>query len=213
MSVDVTGDGVPGSVRPKVGARLRLTLSYALFLLLAGAGILLGVYLVLRYVPDFPLTTANPGEIVLVSPSQTDALSREEILRHLVTTSGYILLALALIGFVGGWFLAGWIRLARAPAVRQQSRSESASFITSMHGVFAACSHNVPARRTAYHADVCTRCCWSLGSVRRHGLSRPHRRDDRRLGGAVCSPTARERVIPSRSRVGSGLADRGRVSL
>lgn len=107
MSVDVAG--VLGPDRAKVGARLRLTLSYALFLLLAGAGILLGVYLVLRYVPDFPLTSANPGESVLVSPSQTDVPSREEILGHLVTTSGYIFLALALIGFVGGWFLAGWI--------------------------------------------------------------------------------------------------------
>ena len=45
-----------------MSARLRLTLSYAGFLLLAGAAVLAGVYVVLRFVPNYPLTAANPRD-------------------------------------------------------------------------------------------------------------------------------------------------------
>lgn len=64
---------------------------------------LVGTYIVVRYVPDYPLTAANPRD------SGTYVASRQEILTALVSVSGIILLALAVIGFTGGWILAGWI--------------------------------------------------------------------------------------------------------
>ena len=86
-----------------MSARLRLTLSYAGFLLLAGAATLLGVYLVLRYVPDYPLTAANPRD------QASPVASRQEILDAIVEASGFILAALAVLGLGGGWLLAGWV--------------------------------------------------------------------------------------------------------
>lgn len=91
----------PRPADPLVSARLRLALSYAGFLVAAGTVLLLGVYLVLRYVPDYPLTAANPSDAHLPTAS------RGEILAVLVRLSGVLLAALALIGVLGGWFLAG----------------------------------------------------------------------------------------------------------
>ncbi|GAB3618254.1 HAMP domain-containing sensor histidine kinase [Okibacterium endophyticum] len=87
----------------RLSARLRLALSYVVFLVVAGAATLFGVYLVLRYVPDYPLTASNPRD------SQTPVPSRQEILEALVSSSGYLLLTLGAVGGIGGWFLAGWI--------------------------------------------------------------------------------------------------------
>jgi two-component system sensor histidine kinase VanS len=97
---------VSGSPAPtiRVSARLRLALSYAVFLVAAGAVVLFGVYLVLRFIPDYPLTASNPrdngGSVVA---------TRDEILGALLGVSAVALLALAVVGVVGGWFLAGWI--------------------------------------------------------------------------------------------------------
>ncbi|MFJ6197395.1 sensor histidine kinase [Micromonospora sp. NPDC092111] len=79
-------------------------MSYAAFLVAAGFATLLGVYLVLRYVPDYPLTAANPADAGGVAVA-----SRGEILHQVVRVSGLLLAALALIGVTGGWFLAGWV--------------------------------------------------------------------------------------------------------
>ena len=87
----------------RVSARLRLALSYAVFLVAAGAVLLFGIYLVLRYVPNYPLTAANPREADVV------VATRSDILGAVVGVSGIALLALAVIGIVGGWLLAGWI--------------------------------------------------------------------------------------------------------
>jgi two-component system sensor histidine kinase VanS len=88
---------------PQVSARLRLTASYALFLVVAGSVLLVGIYLVLRYIPIYPLARADaPG----LSPNVT---TRSEILGTLVRVSGVILVALAIVGVGGGWILAGWI--------------------------------------------------------------------------------------------------------
>lgn len=86
-----------------MSARLRLTLSYAGFLVLAGGATLVGIYIVLRYVPNYPLTAANPRDL-----GQPIA-SRQEILDAVVRASGVILAALAVVGLAGGWLLAGWI--------------------------------------------------------------------------------------------------------
>ena len=45
-----------------MSARLRLTLSYAGFQLASGAVVAFAVYVVLRYVPNYPLTAANPRD-------------------------------------------------------------------------------------------------------------------------------------------------------
>lgn len=89
--------------RAGVSARLRLAVSYAAFLVAAGLVVLFGVYVVLRYIPNYPLTAANPGEAGDI------VLSRGAILNAVVGASGLILAALAVIGIAGGWVLAGWV--------------------------------------------------------------------------------------------------------
>ena len=91
-------------VAVRVSARLRLALNYAVFLVAAGAIVLVAVYVVLRYVPDYPLAPAIDGD----SPGLQIG-SRGDILRALLALSGLVLGVLAVIGVVGGWFLAGWI--------------------------------------------------------------------------------------------------------
>ena len=88
----------------RVSARLRLALGYAAFLVVAGAVLLFGIYLVLRYVPDYPLTAANPRD-----SGGTVVATRTEILGALVGVSGIALVGLAIIGMIGGWILAGWV--------------------------------------------------------------------------------------------------------
>lgn len=87
-----------------MSARLRLTLSYAGFLVVAGAAALFGVYVVLRYVPDYPLTAADPR-----ASGGAEVASRQQILEAVVGASAAILGALAVIGLAGGWLLAGRI--------------------------------------------------------------------------------------------------------
>lgn len=79
---------------------MRLTLTYALFTLAAGVCTLSVVYLIMRYVPNYPLTAANPRD-------KGPVASRQEILGTLLQASGAVLLVLALIGTVGSWFMAG----------------------------------------------------------------------------------------------------------
>ncbi len=86
-----------------VSARLRLTLGYAAFLVLSGMAVLAGVYIVVRYLPDYPLTTADP------SVTHVSIASRGEIVAALVDVTLWVLAALAVIGLSGGWLLAGWV--------------------------------------------------------------------------------------------------------
>ncbi|MFD0557046.1 two-component system sensor histidine kinase VanS [Stackebrandtia endophytica] len=83
-------------------ARLRLAVSYAAFLVAAGAMVMAAAYVVLRYVPNYPLMPANPNDPPPVA-------SRQDILEALLGVSAGILVTLAVVGMVGGWFLAGWI--------------------------------------------------------------------------------------------------------
>jgi two-component system sensor histidine kinase VanS len=85
---------------PGLSVRLKLTLSYAGFLMLAGA-LLLAVVLVflLRYVPDGPIRA--PGHLVLTGPDRSD-------LWHAFAPKAAAALAFLLVfGLVGGWLLAG----------------------------------------------------------------------------------------------------------
>jgi two-component system, OmpR family, sensor histidine kinase VanS len=80
---------------PGLSVRLKLTLSYAGFLMLAGAVLLTAGY--------FSLSRgAHPGVIFLVS-------SHTDLLRAFAPTAALVMGFLLVFGLVGGWFLAGRI--------------------------------------------------------------------------------------------------------
>ena len=82
---------------PGPSVRLKLTLSYAGFLMVAGALLLAVVWLfLLRYVPPEAAATVNgftPG--------------RDDLVRAFVPAAAWAMLFLLVFGLVGGWFLAG----------------------------------------------------------------------------------------------------------
>ncbi|MFI2708136.1 sensor histidine kinase, partial [Nocardioides sp. CER28] len=82
---------------PGLSVRLKLTLSYAGFLMIAGALLLAVVWVfLLRYVPDGVLVTRGPA-----SPNRTD-------LQRAFTPRAVQAMAFLLVfGLVGGWILAG----------------------------------------------------------------------------------------------------------
>ena len=79
---------------------MKLTLSYALFLVIAGALMLGVIYLGMRYIPNYPLTSSNPHD-------RPYAPARFQILDALLRISRYALLSLAVVGLTGGWLIAG----------------------------------------------------------------------------------------------------------
>jgi two-component system, OmpR family, sensor histidine kinase VanS len=85
--------------RPGLSARLKLTISYAGFLLVAGALLLAVVWVfLLRYVPDRPI--AAPGFIPF-TPNRTD------LVRAFAPRAATALAFLLVFGLLGGWILAG----------------------------------------------------------------------------------------------------------
>ncbi|MFF8714856.1 sensor histidine kinase [Streptomyces sp. NPDC015184] len=93
--------GVPAPAkRPRrLTARMKLTLTYALFVVASGMFSLVLVYLAMRFVPNYPLGEVNP---------QAEAVAtRPDILQALAKASGAALLFLALIGLGAGWLIAG----------------------------------------------------------------------------------------------------------
>lgn len=82
---------------PGLSVRFKLTLSYAGFLMLAGALLLAVVWLyLLRYVPPEAIDTIGgfvPG--------------RDDLVRAFVPPAAWAMLALLVFGLVGGWILAG----------------------------------------------------------------------------------------------------------
>jgi two-component system sensor histidine kinase VanS len=82
-------------------ARLRLTLSYVAFLLAAGLAMSVIVYAVMRFVPNYPLTAANPSDAHLF------IASRGQILDSLIQACAVAMGVLAVVGTVGGWLVAG----------------------------------------------------------------------------------------------------------
>jgi len=90
--------------QPGLSARLKLTLSYAGFLTLAGILLLAAVWVfLLRYVPD-RATLIVPDRATLghgVFPV------RSELLRVFAPRAAAVLAVLLVVGLVGGWLLAG----------------------------------------------------------------------------------------------------------
>ena len=85
--------------RPGLSVRLKLTLSYAAFLMLAGAVLLAAVWLfLLRYVPESALiSTPIPGPFPV----------RSVLLHAFAPRAAEALAGLLAVGLLGGWLLAG----------------------------------------------------------------------------------------------------------
>ncbi|MFE7351939.1 sensor histidine kinase [Streptomyces sp. NPDC057543] len=82
--------------RPGLSARLKLTLSYAGFLAVAGALLLAVVWVfLLRYVPD------TPKGLLGIAPN------RYLLVRTFAPAAAVAMVVLLVFGFVGGWILAG----------------------------------------------------------------------------------------------------------
>jgi two-component system sensor histidine kinase VanS len=85
---------------PGLSVRLRLTLSYAGFLVLAGVLMLAAVWVVLlRYIPD--------GVLSHMHPSWWFLFDRSDPLHGFGSVAGVVLAFLLAFGLVGGWLLAG----------------------------------------------------------------------------------------------------------
>ena len=80
---------------PGLSVRLKLTLSYAGFLMLAGALLLAAVWIVvLQYLPNVGMSPAGP-------------LVRSVLLRSVATSVAALMAFLLVFGLLGGWILAG----------------------------------------------------------------------------------------------------------
>ncbi|MER6418159.1 HAMP domain-containing sensor histidine kinase [Streptomyces sp. NPDC001137] len=90
--------------RPGLSARLKLTLSYAGFLLLAGALLLAVMWVfVLRWLrTDDPKAIQHKFGVVIIT-----GFNRSDALRGFVPAAAVALAFLLVFGLLGGWFLAG----------------------------------------------------------------------------------------------------------
>jgi len=85
--------------QPGLSVRLKLTLSYAGFLMLAGALLLAAVwFFLLRYVPD---------RMFIVSPVHGVFPTQANLLRAFAPAAAIVLAFLLVFGLLGGWLLAG----------------------------------------------------------------------------------------------------------
>jgi two-component system, OmpR family, sensor histidine kinase VanS len=85
---------------PGLSVRIKLTLSYAGFLMLAGALMLAAVWaVVLRYIPN--------GVLYHMHPSWWFLFDRSDPLHGFGSVAAIVLAFLLVFGLVGGWFLAG----------------------------------------------------------------------------------------------------------
>jgi two-component system sensor histidine kinase VanS len=116
---------------PGLSVRLKLTLSYAGFLILAG-GLLLAVVWVflLRYVPD---------RVVLVGPGRVPAPfipNRSDLLDAFAPKAAIAVAFLLVFGLLGGWILAGQMLtpLSRITDATRMAASGSLSHRIRLHG-------------------------------------------------------------------------------
>ena len=85
---------------PGLSVRLKLTLSYAGFLMLAGALMLAAVWVVvLRYIPKGVLSEMHPSWWFLFAPSDP--------LHGFGSVAAIVLMFFLVFGLLGGWILAG----------------------------------------------------------------------------------------------------------
>ncbi|KQR50970.1 hypothetical protein ASF88_17345 [Leifsonia sp. Leaf336] len=86
---------------PGLSVRIKLTLSYAGFLVLAAIALLAVTWYVLRFVPQGNL------QIIGADVDQGWAPNRADLIEAFVPVAIRVLVLVAVVGFVGGWFLAG----------------------------------------------------------------------------------------------------------
>ncbi|MHA6782221.1 sensor histidine kinase [Pseudonocardia saturnea] len=92
---------------PGLSVRLKLTLSYAGFLLLAGALLLVVVWVfLLRYVPETTYAAPLP-EPDRFTPAPPFVPNRSDLLRAFAPAASAVLVFLLVFGLLGGWLLAG----------------------------------------------------------------------------------------------------------
>jgi two-component system sensor histidine kinase VanS len=104
---------------PGLSVRLRLTISYAGFLMLAGVLLLAAVWVfLLRYVPDRALLVSADPEFDGVFPI------RSQLLHVFAPRAAAVLAFLLVFGLVGGWLLAGRML---APMARITDATRAAS--------------------------------------------------------------------------------------
>ncbi|HEY7488105.1 MAG TPA: HAMP domain-containing sensor histidine kinase [Streptosporangiaceae bacterium] len=122
--------------RPGLSTRLKLTLSYAGFLLLAGALLLAVVWVfLLRYVPDGSLIS-GPGVVRHGAPPRPFIPNRSDLLRAFAPRAAQALAFLLAFGLVGGWILAGRMLapLTRITDAARMAANGSLSHRIRMHG-------------------------------------------------------------------------------
>jgi two-component system sensor histidine kinase VanS len=115
---------------PGLSVRLKLALSYAGFVMLAGAVLLAAVWVfLLRYVPRGETVLVH-GTHVFISPG------RGALLRDFGPAAAIVLTSLLVLGLVGGWFLAGRMLapLARITDATRTTGNESLSHRIQMEG-------------------------------------------------------------------------------
>ncbi|WP_350276363.1 HAMP domain-containing sensor histidine kinase [Kribbella sp. HUAS MG21] len=89
---------------PGLSVRLKLTLSYAGFLMLAGALLLGAVWaFLLRYVPDRMMIIPGSTDFDMTGPFPI----RSKLLEVFAPRAAVVLLILLVVGLLGGWILAG----------------------------------------------------------------------------------------------------------
>ncbi|MDR6866932.1 two-component system sensor histidine kinase VanS [Microbacterium resistens] len=118
----------PAPRAPGLSVRVKLTLSYAALVIVAGV-LLLGVvalYL-LRYVPEENLYIGDPR-------GGSYAPNRGDLIRAFVPAVAWVLVALLLVGVVGGWFLAGRM-LRPLTAIGDAARLAAAGSLTHRIGM------------------------------------------------------------------------------
>ncbi|MCW5696416.1 MAG: HAMP domain-containing histidine kinase [Bauldia sp.] len=112
---------------PGLSVRLKLTLSYAGFLLVAGALLLAVVWVfLLRYVPDGAITV--PGQLFVPN--------RSDLWRAFAPRAAQAMAVLLVFGLLGGWLLAGRMLapLARITAATRRAATGSLSHRIELEG-------------------------------------------------------------------------------
>lgn len=91
--------GTPAPRSRGLSVRIKLALSYAAFLVVAGVAMFVVGFLLLRFVPDRALYVMDGGW----------APNRSDLLEVFVRYAWWAMAALVLFGLIGGWLLAGFV--------------------------------------------------------------------------------------------------------
>ncbi|MBK1783688.1 sensor histidine kinase [Prauserella cavernicola] len=101
----------------RLSIRVRLTLLYGGMVFASGVVLLLMVYLLMRFIPNYDIREAQLAVAPAIPANPTDQrptpiptiASKDDVLAVLLQLSGLALLGLALIAFLLGWIIAGRI--------------------------------------------------------------------------------------------------------